>query len=390
VHNAIISIQVTLAVLLVVGATLLIRTVERIRDVDPGFDARGVTTYDLVPPADMPSAVHRQFFRDVLARVASSPGVTNVGMTNRLPLRDLGYQLTVVVEDRPDLTGTKRPNSLYRTASPGFFAAMGMRLVAGRGIDSTDASGLPVVVIDELFARRMWPGQSAIGKHITEHWGPEAATRTVVGVVRETHMTSLIAESPFTMWIPLEQAPVQQAGKLVVRSATPPAVLMPLIRREVGALNSQVAISRVQTMDDVVSTALAAPLRLRFFFSAFAALALSLGAIGVYGAVSYAVARRRAEFAVRMALGASPGVVLREVLVVGITPVAFGVCAGSVAALGASRLVGGLLYGVGPTDMVSFSVAAFALLLAGLIAALLPAFRAGHTNPVAALRGVVD
>ncbi len=186
-HDAIVTVQVTLAVLLVVGATLLIRTVERIRDVDPGFDARGVTTYNLVPPSGMPVAVSRQFFRDVLARVAALPGVTHAGMTNRLPLRDLGYQLTVNVEDRPDLAGAKRPNSLYRTASPGFFGAMGMRLVAGRGVDSTDAGGPPVVLIDEAFARRMWPGHSAIGKHITEHWGKEPVTRTVVGVVRETH-----------------------------------------------------------------------------------------------------------------------------------------------------------------------------------------------------------
>jgi putative ABC transport system permease protein len=390
VHDAIILIQVTLAVLLVVGATLLIRTVERIRDVDPGFDARGVTTYNLVPPSGMPVAVNRQFFRDALARVAALPGVTQTGMTNRLPLRDLGYQLTVNVEDRPDLAGAKRPNSLYRTASPGFLAAMKMRLVAGRGIDSTDAGGLPVVLIDESFARSMWPGQSAIGKHITEHWGPEPATRTVVGVVRETHMTSLIAESPFTMWIPLEQAPVQQGGVLVVRSATSSAAVMPLVRREIAALNSQVAVSRVQTMDDVESTALAAPLRLRFFFSAFAALALSLGAIGVYGAVSYSVARRRAEIAVRMALGASPTAVLREVLIAGITPVAFGVGAGSIAALGASRLVSGVLYGVGPTDVVSFSIAALTLLVAGAAAAFMPALRAGHTNPVEALRGAVN
>jgi putative ABC transport system permease protein len=166
--------------------------------------------------------------------------------------------------------------------------------------------------------------------------------------------------------------------------------VMPLIRREIAALNGQVAVSRVQTMDDVESTALAAPLRLRFFFSAFAALALSLGAIGVYGAVSYAVARRRPELAVRMALGASPGVVLREVLVAGVTPVALGVGAGSVAALGASRLISGILYGVQPTDLVSLSVAALALLIAGAAAAFLPALRAGHTNPVEALRGVVN
>jgi ABC-type antimicrobial peptide transport system permease subunit len=200
-------------------------------------------------------------------------------------------------------------------------------------------------------------------------------------------MTSLVAESPFAMWVPLEQSSTQQGGVLVVRSAAPPAAVMPLIRRAISELNSQVAISRVQTMDDVVSTALAAPLRLRFFFSVFAALALALGAIGIYGVVSYAVARRRAEFAVRMALGASPGVVLREVLALGLKPVTLGVVVGSLAALGATRLVGGVLYGIAPTDALSFSVAALVLMVAGVAAALLPALKAGNTSPVEALRG---
>ena len=218
----------------------------------------------------------------------------------------------------------------------------------------------------------------------------EALTRSVIGVVRETRMTSLIAESPFTMWVPLEQAPSAQGGVLVVRSAAPPAAVMPLIRRTIGDLSHQVAMSRVETMDEVEATALAAPLRLRFFFSAFAALALALGAIGVYGAVSYAVARRRAEFAVRMALGASPRVVLREVLALGLKPVAFGVVVGSLAAAGATRLANGVLYGVAPTDPMSFSVAALVLLAAGTVAAFVPALRAGHTNPVEALRGAAN
>lgn len=387
VHDAIITAQVTLAVLLVVGATLLIRSVEHIRDIDPGFDARGVTTYSLVAPSGMAPETRRQFFRDALSRVKALPGVTQVGMTNRLPVRDLGYQLTVRVEGRPDLDGSKRPNSLYRTASPGFLAAMGMRLVAGRGIDSTDAGDLPVCLINESFARRMWPGQTAIGKHVTEHWGAAPVTRAVVGVVRETRMTSLIADSPFAMWVPLEQSSAQQGGVLVVRSAAPPAAVMPLVRRAIGELNSQVAISRVETMDDVVSAALAAPLRLRFFFSAFAALALALGAVGIYGVMSYAVARRRAEFAVRMALGASPGLVLREVLTLGLKPVTLGVLVGSLVALGATQLVRGVLYGIAPTDALSFSVAALVLMVAGGAAALFPALKAGNTSPVEALRG---
>ena len=387
VHDAIIAVQVMFAVLLVVGATLLIRSVERIRDVDPGFDARGVTTYGLDAPSGMAPETRRQFFRDALSRVEALPGVSHAGMTNRLPVRDLGYESAVTVEGRPDLAGAKRPNSLYRTATPGFLASMGMRLVAGRSVDSSDAGGFPAVLINESFARRMWPGQTAVGKHITEGWSGVPITRTVIGVVRETRLTSLVAESPIAMWIPLDQVPPPSGVVLVVRSGARPAAVVPLVRRAVGALNNQVAISRVQTMEDVVGTALAAPLRLRFFFGAFATFALALGAIGVYGVVSYAVARRRTEFAVRMALGASPGVVLRETLALGLAPVVVGVAAGSFAALGATRLLSGVLYGLAPTDAVSFSVAALALLIAGATAAFVPAVRAGSTNPVEALRG---
>jgi len=387
VHGAIIVSQVAFAVLLVLGATLLIRSVDNLRAVNLGFDPSGVSTFTLVTSDNMPVESQRQFLGQVLARVSALPGVRTAGLTNRLPLRDGGYQGPMGIEGRPDLDGTNRPNSLYRTVTPAYFAAMGLRVREGRGIDSSDVmGGLPVVVISESFARRMWPGQSALGKHIYSGWSGKMEALEVVGVTREARLTSMTGDVPFVMFVPLAQQAAISGGVLVVRSSTPPAALMPSVRRAIAQIDPQVAVARIETMDDVVAGALAEPLRLRFFLTVFAAIALVLGTIGVYGVVSYAVARRRAEFAIRMALGASPKRVLREVVERGLAPVIAGVAIGIVAALAVSGLLHRFLYGLGATDPVSLAAAAGALLAAGIAAALIPAARAGRTSPADALR----
>ncbi len=387
VHRALVVSQVALAVMLVVGATLLIRSVGRLRSVNLGFDPNGVSTFTLLSSEGAQPAAQRAFFRDVLARVSALPGVTAAGLVNRLPLRDGGYQGPVGIEGRPDLAGPKRPNSLYRPVTPGFFRAMGMTLREGRGIEPTDVDGsLPVVVISESFARRMWPGQSAIGKHILSGWSDTIRSLAVVGVVHEVRLTSVTGEVPFVMFVPRAQQAPNPGAVLVVRSLTPPAVLIPVMRRTIAELDPQVAVARVQTMDDVVAAALAQPLRLRFFLTVFAAIALVLGTVGVYGVVSYAVGRRRAEFAIRMALGASPERVLGEVLALGVLPVLAGIVLGLAASLALSGLLGRFLYGLVATDPASLLAAAAVLLLAGVTAALVPALRAGRTSPGQALR----
>jgi predicted permease len=387
VHGALVAGQVTLAVLLVAGAMLLIRSVERLRGVDLGFDPRGVSTFTLVPSENEPAETRRQFFRDIVTRVSVMPGVTAAGLTNRLPMRDGGFQGPVLPEGHPELEGPKRPNSLYRTATPALFRAMGMRLREGRSIDSTDvAHAIPVTVISESFARRMWPGQSAIGKHIKTGFSGSMIARTIVGVAAETRMTTMTGEVPFTMWVPLEQHTAPEGAVLVVRSSDNAASLTTAVRRVSAELDPQVAVARIETMDQVLATALAQPLRLRFFLTLFGALALALGAIGVYGVVSYAVTRRRAEYAIRVALGASPSRVLGEVLQRGLLPVALGTAAGVIAALVFGRVIAGVLFGVEPTDPASIGTAAGLLIVAGALATLAPALRAGRTNPASALR----
>jgi putative ABC transport system permease protein len=387
-HAVIISLQVAFAVLLVVGATLLIRSVSRIREIDPGLDPRGVSAYNVFAGTSVPRAARAQLFQTVIDRVRALPGVTAAGMTNRLPVRDLGYQTTMSIEGRPDLQGARKPTSLYRTVTSGFFKTMGMRIVVGRGIDSTDeAETLPVAVVSESFARAMWPGESAIGKHVVEGWSGRPVSRAIVGVAREVRLAGLMSKPPFALWIPLTQAGGGQlAAVLVVKSGAPAALTIPAVRRAITGSDSRIAIARTQTMSDAIDLTLAAPLQLRFFFALFAALALALGAIGVFGVVSYAVSRRRLEFAVRMALGASPREVRSEILTFALAPVVIGIGVGSLAAVGGTRWVSAILYGVAPTDATSFVFSAAALLGAGALAAIVPAVRAGRTSPAEALR----
>jgi ABC-type antimicrobial peptide transport system permease subunit len=210
--------------------------------------------------------------------------------------------------------------------------------------------------------------------------------RAIVGVAAETRLTTMTGEVPFTMWVPLEQHADPQGAVLVVRSSGNAASLTAAVRRASAELDPDVAVARIETMDQVLATALAQPLRLRFFLTLFGALALALGAIGVYGVVSYAVTRRRAEYAIRVALGASPSRVLGEVFQRGLAPVALGTLAGVIAALLFGRVLAGVLFGVEPTDPASIGTAAGLLIVAGTLATLAPAVRAGRTNPASALR----
>lgn len=389
VHAVLVGGEVALAVLLAAGATLFIKSVGRLYAVDTGFDPRGVLVADLVTsPAEMEAPARRQFFRDVVERVSALPEVTAVGLIGRLPIRDGGWQGTVSIEGRPDLEGANAPNSYFRPVTPGYFATMDITIRAGRGFEGSDRQGgLPVGLVSEAFARRAWPGLDPVGRRVRTGITGDTAWITIVGVVEETRMVRMTGENPLVLYVPVEQMPYAMEGmSMVTKVGRRAELVVPAIRRVAAEVDGRVAIARVMTMDQVVAVALAEPLRLRFFLSLFAALALLLGTVGVYGVVSYSVARRRAEFGIRMALGAAPTRVLAEVVGRGMVPVAVGVTIGLVSAIALSRLVGGFLYGVAPTDGTSLATASAVLLVAGAAAALFPGWRAGRVSPVEALR----
>ncbi len=385
-HAALVAIEVALAVLLVAGGTMFTRSVARLYAIDTGFDATNVAVLNVVAPSQQMAAPARaDFFDRLLERAQGLPGVAAAGLITRLPLRDGGWQGTVTIEDRPDLTGGREPNALFRIVSPGYFPAMGVAALKGRAFTAADGAGTPAVaMVSAAFAERMWPGQDPVGRRIRHRFG-DGETVTVVGVAEETRMTRLTGDNPNVLYVPLAQSTAPEGPVIVVKGNGAPPPLAD-VRALVRELDTRVATVQVSTLDAVVAAAVAEPLRLRFFLSLLGGLALAIGAVGIYSVVSYSVTRRRAEFGVRLALGAAPERILSDVLRSGLTPVALGVIAGIGGALAFGSTVRRFLYGVEATDPASLAIAAAVLLGAGLLAALVPGVRAGRTDPVTALR----
>lgn len=386
-HTVLVAAEVALAVLLVAGATMFTRSVSRLYAIDAGFDTTNVAALDLVAPTRVMAGAERQAFLErVLSRVAAMPGVAAAGLVTRLPLRDGGWQGTVTIEDRADLRDGREPNALYRIISPGYFDAMGIAVLDGRPFSTGDGNGaLPVGIVSASFAEQMWPGRSPLGRRVQHTFGDEARWVTVVGVTEESRMTRMTGDNPLVLYVPLAQSDAPEGPVLVAKGAggAPP---LAAIHAAVRETDDRVAIGRVTSLDAVVAAAIAEPLRLRFFLSVLGALALVIGVVGIYSVVSYAVTRRRTEFGVRLALGASPARILGDVMSSSLVPVAVGVVAGTAGSLALSSTVARAIYGVAPTDGVSLAIAAATLFSAGVLATLIPAARAGRTDPLAALR----
>jgi hypothetical protein len=322
----------------------------------------------------------------MLQRTRALPGLEAAGLINRLPLRDGGWQGTVEIPDRPDLAGALNPNVMYRAVTPGAFQALGAQLLEGRGVEDSDLpEGPQVAVINESFARRIWGEESPLGRTFVS--GIVDAEVEVVGVVRDISLETMIGEQPMAAYHPWSQT-LQgfRSGILLAKSEGEAATLAAPIRALVREIDPGVAIGQVLNMHDVIDAEMAEPLRLRFYLGLFSLLGLVIGTVGVYGVVSYSVHRRRTEFGVRMALGARPRRLLGTVIGQGMAPVALGVTAGSVLALFTSGALARFLFEVEPTDTISLVVAGGCLLGAGMLAAVIPAVRAGATDPTVALR----
>jgi predicted permease len=390
VHAGLVSGESAVAVVLVVGALLLIRSVDQLLHLDLGFEPAGVVATDVVALGqDVNPADRQRLFRELVERSAALPGVVATGMVQRLPVRDNGWQGPVSVESRPDLQGANGPNAMYRPVTIDYFKAMGIELIKGRLFDPSDRIGSPRIgLVSQSFAARAWPGSDPIGQRLRTGVNGDTTPLTVIGVVEEIKIASITGANPFVLYVPLEQQPnLSESEVLVLKTTAGEAATAAAVRRLVREIEPRAAVARVTTMDAVVATALAEPIRLRFFLSLFAGLAVLLGVVGVYSVVSYSVARRQTEFGVRMALGASPTRVLRLVLGYGILPVAIGGVIGLGLAVLLARVASGFLYGVSPADPISMLGAALALMTSGAIAAALPAWRAAGVSPVESLRG---
>lgn len=381
--------QVALTLLLLIGAGLVVRSLDRLGHVDPGMDPSGTLTARLGLPSSgypEPSDV-TGFYGRLLRDVHSIPGVRSAGATAILPLDEGGWDVSFRVEGRPRAPSAPEPTVQYRPVTPGFFETLGIPLRRGRRLARTDGAGSPLVaIVNEAFARR-YLSEGAPGARIRLPLlglGREEHVRTVVGVVGDVRET-LSEDAPPILYVPLAQQP-HRTMTVVLRGDGPPGSLAGALRARVAELDPSLPLYDVRPMQQVVDAGMARPRFISLLLGLFSLTGLALACLGIWAVVAYSVARRDREVGIRMALGATPRAVVALVGVRGMMPVVIGVAAGLLAALPATGLVRSLLFGVGSRDPDTLLSAAALILCVGAAAAWLPARRASRVDPMAVLR----
>ncbi len=386
-HSLIVG-EVAIAALLVICATLLGRSVVELYRLDPGFDPEGVAMVDLfLADAELEPRERRAFFMRLIEAVTASAEVSAAAVVNRVPLRDQGVQGPIEAEGRADLVGAQRPNSKWRYVSPDYFKTLGIELQDGRWLDARDREDTTQVALMGIdFAEKLWPGESAVGKRVKLGFQYQDWIE-IVGVVDGVSHDSVREGPSSVIYRPLAQVQPWSSATLLVRATKKPQAALSLVRDHAREIDSRVALARPMTMEEVLESHLAEPLRLRFFLGLFSLMALVIGAVGVYGVVSYRVSRRRPEYGLRLALGAGRRDLVLSVLGNGFGLVSAGIVAGIVLALGASFLLARFLYGVDPRDPLSYLVAAVTLVVVAMAATFAPAYRASRVDPATTLQG---
>jgi putative ABC transport system permease protein len=384
-RNILVVAEIGIACALLIGAGVLFKTFVHLSYVDMGFDARNLLSMDVsLPVSRYPDAAHESAFYDQLfSRVKSLPGVESVAAINGLPV---SFQGGGDGFDAEGFTG-QVPISAARIITPDYFETMKIPLVVGRKFNSHDRmSSESVAIVSKTFADFYWPGQNPLGKRI--RWGSDAPWMSVVGVAGDVKLDRSRLRASKFVYMSYSQVPAPWAFpyELAVRTSVPPETLVSAIRTQVAAVDSQLAIAKVRTMDQILSTSIA---QQRFNFlimGLFAALALALVTAGIYGVVSYGAFQRTHEIGVRMALGAKPADVLRLILKAGMKLIVAGLVLGIAGAIVLTRAMSTLLVGVKSTDAITFASVAVLLASIALLACYLPARRAARVDPIVALR----
>jgi putative ABC transport system permease protein len=385
--------EVALAVVLVVGSGLLLRSFAALQSVDPGFEARGLLTFQLhLPEASYPDLGEMDAFLGQLdLRLREVPGVTaQAAMYGLPPIRDVNANSTSFEgkEETPD--GPGHSVDFYQVVSGPYFEAMGIPIVAGRGFASTDhASATPVAVINETLARVFYPGEDPIGQRIRPSWVEPWAT--IVGVARDVKQAGLSAETGTELYLHYPQLGYFFGGgvrdmHVAVRSDRPPRTLMNEVRRAVWDVDGSLPLANLTTMEAHLAGSVSRPRFLALLLSIFAGVALALAAVGTYGVLSYTVAARGREIGIRMAMGAEGRRVMRLVLGEGLLLAGAGVALGVAGAFGLTRFLSSLLFGVGSTDPTTYILGPALLAAVAFVACWIPARRATRVDPMVALR----
>ena len=383
--RALVVAEIALSLVLLTGAGLLVRSFLQLQRVEPGFvPQRAVTMQLLLPGSRYPDeAAQIRFFRQVHERMTASPGVQSAAVSTTLPMSGSNLGAGFTVDDHPVANPAVRPTAAGFAISPDYFATMGIQLVRGRVFTARDdEDGPPVAIINETMARRFWPNEDPVGRRLTSYAG---VSREIVGIVRDVKNRDLAENAGPQLYTPYVQRPWPFLA-VVARTTGDPVGLAATLRQAVASVDPDLAAADVRTIDDYLAQSVATPRFNATLIAGFAILAVFLAGCGLYGVMSYAVVQRRREIGIRMALGAQPGdvrgMVVSQALKMGVT----GLLVGLAGAFAAARLLANLLFGIGPSDPVTFATMCGLLLGVVLVAAYVPARRATRVDPMVALR----
>lgn len=386
--SGLVAAEVAIAVVLVIGAGLMAKSLWRLEAVDPGFRADGVLTLQIAIPASAAEGSARPdmaTYREIWDALAAVPGVEAAGGIQVLPLTGGNNRYPYWAQDNEPPGGSRPPAANIRVATPGYLEAMGIDLEEGRWFGEADRMNTPpVMVINQALATRLWPGESPIGKQI-RLLDEGSFTWEVVGVIADINQMGLDRDPSGEMYLPHEQWPWGRMF-LTIRGAGSAESLIGPVRRAIRLVDDDITIARVATMEQVVAASVTPNRFLAGLLGAFGMLALSLGAIGVYGVMTYTVSRRIPEFGLRMALGSSPRGILKEAMAQGLRPVVIGIVIGLGAAWVTTRVLSAMLFGVEPTDPPTYAAVVGVLVAVACVASYLPARRASSVEPIGAMR----
>jgi putative ABC transport system permease protein len=381
--------EIAMTLVLLVCAGLLIRTVARLRNVDAGFNPNNVLAMNIgLPQAKYPKPENViAFNKEIIERITALPGVKAAGTTSVLPLSDNFDGRGLAVEDHPKPRGEEITVDLYVT-TPGYLKAMEIPLLSGRLITDQDTKDSPnVALINKTMAAQLWPNEDPLGKRIKFPGSDKNPQpwRTIVGTVSDVSQYALDKTPPMQIYLPHTQFPTS-FNSIVVRTQNEPTALIGAIRREIQAVDKDQAVFNVTTLEELIGDSILIRKFFMLLLLAFAALALTLAAVGIYGVMSYVASQRTHEIGIRMALGAQTRDVLKLIIGNGMALTFIGVAAGLAGAFALTRLMAGLLFGVSATDTITFLIVSVGLTLVALLACYIPARRATKVDPLVALR----
>jgi putative ABC transport system permease protein len=387
-RSALVIAEVALSLTLLIGAGLLMRSFLLLLDVNPGFNPEGVIAFDFSLPGTRYAKQNQvtEFYQRLVERVSAVPGVEAASVADPIPLGGSSNSAGVIIEGQPPMLPTERPKPQLRFVGGNYLRAMGTPLLKGRALDDGDRLDAPkVMLVNETFARRFFPNQDPLGKRVSVGIGDNYDCH-IVGVVGDVKTQGPAAEAEPECYLSYLQNPISEMTLVVRVSGPDPSVVVPAARGEVERMDRELAISDIRTMTRLVSQSVAPQRFILLMLGLFAGLALLLAVIGIYSVMAYVVSQRVNEIGVRMALGASPGAVVRLVVRQGMTLALAGAGIGLVVSAALTRLMKTLLFGVGATDPLTYAAVTFLLALAALLACWIPARRATRVDPLMALR----